>query len=80
MGAIHYHVRSEGHIIKRALCIAFGIDMKGRKDVLGMDADENESGKFRFSIMNGLKSFPQAIETVYLQNEVQQCMIHQIRN
>ena len=56
MDAIHYHVRSEGRIVKRAVYIALGIDMNGKKDVLGMYAGENESAKFWLSIMNGLKN------------------------
>ena len=96
MDAIHYHVRSEGRIGKRAVYIALGIDMDGRKDVLGMYVGENESAKFWLSIINGLKNrgvddiliacvdglsgFPQAIEAVYPQTEIQQCIIHQIRN
>ncbi len=36
MGAIHFHVRSEGRIVKKAVYIAIGIDMSGHKDVLGM--------------------------------------------
>ncbi|SFO39269.1 Transposase (or an inactivated derivative) [Eubacterium pyruvativorans] len=96
MDAIHYHVRSEGRIVKRAVYIAIGIDMSGRKDVLGMYVGENESAKFWLSIMNSLKNrgveeilitcvdglsgFPQAIEAVYPHAEVQQCIIHQIRN
>ena len=67
-----------------------------QKDVLGMYVEENESAKFRLSIMNGLKNrgvediliacvdglngFPQAIEAVYPKTEIQQCIIHQIRN
>ena len=56
MDAIHYHVRSEGRIVKRAVYIAIGIDMSGRKDVLGMYVVENESAKFWLSIMNSLKN------------------------
>lgn len=72
------------------------IDMEGKKDVLGMYVGENESARFWLSIMNGLKNrgvediliacvdglsgFPQAIEAVYPQTEIQQCIIHQIRN
>ena len=56
MDAIHYHVRSEGRIVKRAVYIALGIDMNGKKDVLGMYVGENESVKFWLSIMNGLKN------------------------
>ena len=96
LDAIHYHVRSEGRIVKRAVYIALGIDMNGKKDVLGMYVGENESAKFWLSIMNGLKNrgvediliacvdglngFPQAIEAVYPKTEIQQCIIHQIRN
>ena len=96
MDSIHYHVRSKGRIVKRAVYIALGINMNGRKDVLGMYVGENESAKFWLSVMNGLKNrgvediliacvdglagFPQAIEAVYPQTEIQQCIIHQIRN
>ena len=96
MDAIHYHVRNEGRIVKRAVYIAIGIDMDGHKDVLGMYVGQNESAKFWLSILNGLKNrgvadiliacvdgltgFPQAIEAVFPQTEIQQCIIHQIRN
>jgi transposase-like protein len=96
MDAIHYHVRHEGRIVKRAVYIAIGVDMTGHKDVLGMYVGENESAKFWLSIMNGLKNrgvediliacidgltgFPQAIEAVFPKAEVQHCIIHQIRN
>ena len=46
LDAIHYHVRSEGQIVKKAVYIAIGIDLDGRKDVLGMWVGENESAKF----------------------------------
>ena len=55
MDAIHYHIRSEGRIVKRAVYIALGVDMNGKKDAMGMYVGENESAKFRLSIMNGLK-------------------------
>ena len=96
MDAIHYHVRNEGRIVKRAVYIAIGIDMEGHKDVLGMYVGQNESAKFWLSILNGLKNrgvedilitcvdgltgFPQAIEAVFPDTEIQQCIIHQIRN
>jgi len=96
MDAIHFHVRSEGQIVKKAVYIAIGIDMNGIKDVLGMWVGENESAKFWLSIMNGLKNrgvadiliacvdgltgFTNAIEAVFPQTEIQQCIIHQIRN
>lgn len=55
MAAIHYHIRSEGRIVKRAVCISLEINMNDKKDVLGMYVGENESAKFWLSIMNGLK-------------------------
>ena len=96
LDAIHYHVRSEGQIVKKAVYIAIGINMEGIKEVLGMWVGENESAKYWLSILNGLKNrgvediliacvdgltgFDNAIEAVYPQTEIQQCIIHQIRN
>lgn len=96
MDAIHYHVRSEGRIVKKAVYIGLGIDMDGHKDILGMYIGENESAKFWLSVLNGLKNrgvedilivcvdglsgFPQAIEAVYPNAKIQRCIIHQIRN
>ena len=88
MDAIHYHVRNEGMIVKRAVYIAMGIDMGGHKDVFGMYVGQNESAKFWLSILNGIKN--RGVEdiliacvdglTVFSQTEIQQCVIHQIRN
>ena len=55
LDAIHYHVRSEGQIVKKAVYIAIGIDLDGRKDVLGMWVGENESAKFWATVLNGCK-------------------------
>lgn len=96
LDAIHFHVRSEGRVVKKAVYIALGIDMDGRRDVLGMYVGENESAKFWLSVLNGLKKrgvkdiliacidgligFPQAISAVFPETEIQHCIIHQIRN
>ena len=56
MDAIHYHVRSEGRIIKKAVYMAIGIDIDGKKDVLGMYVGENESARFWLSILYGMKN------------------------
>ncbi len=85
MDAIHYHVRNESRIVKRAVYIAIGIDMDAKKDVLGMYVGQNESAKFWRSILNGLKNrgvqdipitcaerltgFPGAIEAVFPNTE-----------
>ena len=55
LDAIHYHVRSEGQIVKKAVYIAIGIDLDGWKDVLGMWFGENESAKFWATVLNSLK-------------------------
>lgn len=96
LDAIHFHVRAEGQIVKKAVYIAIGLDMDGRRDVLGMYIGENESAKFWLTVLNNLKNrgvndiliacvdgltgFPSAIEAVYPRTELQKCVIHQIRN
>lgn len=96
LDAIHYHVRSEGHIVKKAVYIAIGIDLDGRKDVLGMWVGENESAKYWATVLNSLRNrgiedifiactdnlcgFSTAIEAVFPKTEIQNCIIHQIRN
>ena len=56
LDAIHYHVRSEGQIVKKAVYIALGINLDGKKDVLGMWVGENESAKYWATVLNGLKN------------------------
>ena len=96
LDAIHYHVRSEGQIVKKAVYIAIGIDLDGHKDVLGMWVGENESAKYWATVLNGLKNrgvediliactdnltgFSAAIEAVFPKTEIQNCIIHQLRN
>ena len=64
LDAIHYHVRSEGQIVKKAVYIAIGIDLDGRKDVLGMWVGENESAKFWATVLNGLKN--RGVEDIFI--------------
>ena len=96
MDAIHYHVRSEGQIVKKAVYIAIGINLDGRKEVLGMWVGENESAKFWASILNSMRNrgvediliactdnltgFSSAIEAVFPKTEIQNCIIHRLRN
>ena len=96
LDAIHYHVRREGQIVKKAVYIAIGLDLDGRKDVLGMWGGENESAKFWATVLNGLRNrgvedifiactdnltgFDTAIHAVFPETEIQNCMIHQLRN
>jgi transposase-like protein len=96
LDAIHFHVRTEGVVIKKAVYIAIGITLTGKKEVLGMWVGETESAKFWATVLNNLKNrgvqdilitcvdgltgFVNAIESVYPKTEIQQCIIHQIRS
>ena len=96
MDAIHDHVRSEGQIVKKAVYIAIGVNLDGRKDVLGMWVGENESAKYWATVLNSPKNrgvddifiactdnltgFSAAINAVFPQTDVQNCIIHQLRN
>ena len=96
MDAIHYHVRSEGQIVKKAVYIAIGVNLEGRKSVLGMWVGENESAKFWASVLNNLKNrkvediliactdnltgFSEATAAVFPKTDIQNCIIHQLRN
>ena len=96
MDAIHYHVRSEGQIVKKAVYIAIGVNLEGRKSVLGMWIGENESAKFWASVLNNLKNrkvediliactdnlaeFDAVIHAIFPKTEIQNCIIHQLHN
>lgn len=96
LDAIHYRVRSEGQIVKKAVYIAIGIDLDGKKDVLGMWVGENESAEFWAGVLNSMRNrgvediliactdnltgFSQAIEAVFPKTDIQNCIIHQLRN
>ena len=92
MDAIHYHVRSEGQIVKKAVYIAIGVNLEGRKSVLGMWIGENESAKFWASVLNNLKNrkvediliactdnltgFSEAIAAVFPKTDIQNCRLY----
>jgi len=96
LDAIHYNVRQEGRVVKKAVYIAIGITLEGIKDVMGLWIGENESAKYWLSVLNELKTrgiedilitctdnltgFADAISAVYPKTDLQHCIIHQIRN
>lgn len=96
LDAIHYNVRENAVIIKKAVYIALGYNKEGFKEILGMWVGENESSKYWLMVLNQLKDrgledilivsidnlpgFTQAIEVVYPKAEIQKCIIHQIRS
>ena len=96
LDAIHYKVREDGIVVKKAAYIAIGTDLEGKKDVLGIWLGVTESSKYWLSVLNGLKNrgvddiliasidglsgFVEAINVAYPKTEVQRCIIPQIRN
>ncbi|MFU0832632.1 MAG: Mutator family transposase [Oscillospiraceae bacterium] len=96
MDAIHYKVKENHQYQMKAAYVVLGIDMDGRKDILGIWIGEHESSKFWLSVLNdlksrgvldvylfcvdGLKGFQDAISAVYPQAQIQRCIIHQIRS
>ena len=96
MDAIHYSVRKDGVVVKKAVYLAIGIDKEGRKEVLGFFIGENESSKYWLNVLNelknrgvqdilimsvdNLKGFSEAISSVFPKTEIQKCVVHQIRN
>ena len=88
--------REEGIAHNKCVYLALGINTEGRKELLGLWIAKNEGAKFWLSVMNelknrgvndifiaccdGLKGFPEAIETVFPKTKVQLCIVHQVRN
>lgn len=93
--AIHYKVRQNSQIIKKAAYMAIGIDLDGKKDVLGIWIGENESSKFWLSVLNelknrgvqdiliicvdNLKGISESIVACFPETDIQKCIVHQIR-
>ncbi|HEX4502761.1 MAG TPA: IS256 family transposase [Scandinavium sp.] len=89
-------VRQSGNVINKAVFLALGINTEGQKELLGMWLAENEGAKFWLSVLtelknrglqdiliacvDGLKGFPDAINSVYPQTHIQLCIIHMVRN
>lgn len=96
LDALYVRMRDNGHVQNRAVHIALGINMEGCKEVLGMWTSNNEGAKFWlqvltelknrgvqdifFACVDGLKGFPDAIEAVYPQAQVQLCIVHMVRH
>lgn len=88
--------RTDGRVTNKSVYTALGINMEGQKEVLGLWIAETEGAKFWMSVItelknrglndmliaciDGLKGFPEAINTVYPQTRIQLCIVHMIRN
>ena len=95
MDAVHFHVRQDSQTIKKAVYVAIGIKLNGRKEVLGMWIGGNESAKYWLGVLNeiknrgvedimivsvdGLTGFGDAINAVFPKAEIQRCIVHQVR-
>ncbi|HCD7967849.1 TPA: IS256 family transposase [Citrobacter amalonaticus] len=96
MDCIVVKVRQNGSVINKAVFLALGINTEGQKELLGLWLAENEGAKFWLSVLtelknrglqdiliacvDGLKGFPDAINSVYPQTHIQLCIIHMVRN
>src|SRR5947209_7048198 len=96
LDALQVKVRDGTHIRNKAIYLAIGINLAGTKEVLGLWVAQTEGAKFWLQIVtelknrgvedifiacvDGLKGFPEAIEAVFPQTQVQLCMVHLVRH
>ncbi|RUO36061.1 IS256 family transposase [Aliidiomarina taiwanensis] len=96
LDAIHYKIKENGRFISKAVYTILGLNVEGKKELLGLYLSESEGAHHWLSVLtdlhnrgvqdiliacvDGLKGFPEAIESIYPKTEVQHCIIHQIRN
>jgi putative transposase len=95
LDALYVKMRHEGRVENRAVYVALGITLEGRKEVLGLWTSANEGAKFWLNVLtelrnrgvhdiylvcvDGLKGFPQAIESIFPHAQVQLCIVHMVR-
>ena len=96
LDAIHYKIKENGRYVSKAIYTILGVNLSGKKEILGLYLSENEGANFWLQVLtelsnrgiediliasvDGLKGFPEAINTIFPQTEVQLCIVHQIRN
>lgn len=89
-------VRQDKQVINKAIYLALGINLEGQKELLGLWLSENEGAKFWLNVLtelqnrgvkdiliacvDGLKGFPDAINTAYPDAQIQLCIVHMVRN
>jgi len=95
LDALMVKIRENGQVQSRAIYVAIGVKMDGWKEVLGLWVSDNEGAKFWLQVLtemrnrgvedvfivciDGLKGFPEAIEAVFPQAQVQLCIVHLVR-
>lgn len=96
LDAIFVRIRDGGTLKSKAIYVALGVNMEGKKEVLGLWIAETEGAKFWLNVVtelknrgvrdiliaccDGLKGFPEAIKAVFPETTVQTCIVHMIRN
>lgn len=89
-------IRQDKQVINKAIYLALGVNMEGQKELLGLWISENEGAKFWLNVLtelqnrgvkdiliacvDGLKGFPDAINTAFPETRVQLCIVHMVRN
>lgn len=89
-------IRQDKQVINKSIYLALGINLEGRKELLGMWLSENEGAKFWLSVLtelqnrgvkdiliacvDGLKGFPDAINAAFPNTRIQLCIVHMVRN
>jgi putative transposase len=96
LDALYVKMRDNGQVQNRAVYVAIGINLEGQKEVLGLWTSASEGAKFWLQVLtemhnrgvkdifvacvDGLKGFPQAIEAVFRNTQVQLCIVHLVRH
>lgn len=96
LDAIHFKLKEHGRYVSKAVYTLLGLNIEGKKELLGLYLSDQEGARHWLSVLtdlhnrgvkdiliacvDGLKGFPEAIESLYLHTEIQHCIIHQIRH
>jgi putative transposase len=96
LDGIVVHVRGEnGRVSQHTMYVAIGVNLQGRKELLGLWLSETEGAKFWLSCLtdlkergvedifivcvDGLTGFPEAIRAAFPRTKVQLCIVHLVR-
>lgn len=96
LDAVHFKVRQDGKVVSKAAYNVLGVDLQGKKELLGIYIGGAESARFWLSVLSDLQNrgvedllicsidnlsgFAEAIEAVFPRTDVQLCLVHQVRN
>src|SRR5690554_5889871 len=96
LDAIHYKIKEDGRYVSKAIYTILALNIEGKKELLGLYLSDQEGAHHWLSVLtnlhnrgvqdiliacvDGLKGFPEAIESIFPNTEIQHCIIHQIRN